>query len=181
MWGTPMLDLTGIALFTFAAAIPITQSGIKRFTTGWVIVCGLTIGAAVVLNTAQPYFLHRGTRIQFPAQAAATAIGKAWDAQTSGHPLKIVIGTNWLAGLLSAYHPDRPSVLIDGRMWKSPWISRQKLSQQGAVLIWQSTGLRSFLLDQYPGAVEQPELEFPYVTQASVPPARIGWAILLPD
>ena len=138
MWGCPMLDFAGIALFALTAAPPITQSGIRRFAIGWIVVFGLAIGALTVVNTAQPYLLGRGTREQFPSQAAATAIAKAWATQTHGRPLKIVIGNNWLAGLLSAYHPDRPSIVIDGQMWKSPWISREQLSRDGAVLIWQS-------------------------------------------
>ena len=199
MWGCPMLDFAGIALFALTAAPPITQSGIRRFAIGWIVVFGLAIGALTVVNTAQPYLLGRGTREQFPSQAAATAIAKAWAAQTHGRPLKIVIGNNWLAGLLSAYHPDRPSIVIDGQMWKSPWISREQLSRDGAVLIWKPDSVwrrnsvrrrvgvwrhdshRPALLSQFPGAVEQPELQLPYVTEASVPPARIGWAILLPQ
>ena len=76
--GLPMLDFAGIALFALTAAPPITQSGIRRFAIGWIVVFGLAIGALTVVNTAQPYLLGRGTREQFPSQAAATAIAKAW-------------------------------------------------------------------------------------------------------
>ena len=179
MWGCPMLDLAGIALFAFPAATPITEKGIKRFAAGWMFVFSLATTVIVVLNTVQPYFLHKGVRVQFPARAASNAIGAAWSAQTS-RPLSVVIGDNWMAGLLSTYHPDRPSILIDGQMWKSPWISKEKLSRDGAVLIWGPGSANSRLLAEFPDAIEQPELVLPFVTQANVPPARIGWAILPP-
>ncbi len=181
MWGCPMLDLLGLALLAGAAARPIAERGIGRFAVGWVLVFGIAAGALTALNTVQPYFTHKGTRGQFPSQAATAAIAKAWSAQTSGRPLKIVIGDNWMAGLLSTYHPDHPSILINGEMWKSLWISKEKLSRDGAVLIWQPGGGPSPLLAEFPGAAEQPELVLPYVTQASVPPAHIGWAILPPQ
>ena len=66
-------------------------------------------------------------------------------------------------------------------MWKSPWISKEKLSRDGAVLIWAPGSASSRLLAEFPDAIEQPELVLPFVTQASVPPARIGWAILPPQ
>jgi 4-amino-4-deoxy-L-arabinose transferase-like glycosyltransferase len=180
MWGCPMLDLLGLALFAFPAATPITEKGIKRFAAGWLFVFCLATTVIVVLNTVQPYFLQKGVRVHFPAQATSNAIGAAWSAQTS-RPLSVVIGDNWLAGLLSTYHPDRPSILIDGQMWKSPWISKEKLSRDGAVLIWGADSVRSRLLAEFPDAIEQPELVLPFVTQASVQPARIGWAILPPQ
>ncbi len=182
MWGCPMLDFMGLAIMALVPVGSIGYAGLKRFGFSLIGVFSLAAIAMTIQNMATPYILHRGGRIQFPSQATVDAVAKGWDRQTGNRPLKIVIGDNWTAGLLSAYHPDHPSILISGDWFKSPWISKHQLSEDGAVLIWQggAPGKAAPLLSEFPDAIEQPELTLPFVTGAAVPPAHIRWAILPP-
>ncbi|MGC1588250.1 MAG: glycosyltransferase family 39 protein [Rhodomicrobium sp.] len=182
MWGFPMFDFLGLDIMALTATNALFQERIKRFAFAGMGVFTLAVTATAAMIAGAPYFLHQGGRAQYPSQAAASAIAKAWDTQTEGRPLKIVIGETWLAGMLSVYHPDHPSLLIDGEWWKSPWIHKSQLSEDGAVLIWdvRKEDLHQALLSAFPGAIDQPKLSLPYVTGAEVPPARLGWAILKP-
>ncbi len=184
MWGFPMLTFLGLAIMTLTARKAIFEEGMRRFAVSWMAVFALAMIGLTAMISGSPYLLHKGGRAQFPSQAALSAIAKAWDTQTKGRPLRIVIGEAWPAGLLSAYHPDRPTLLIDGQWWKSPWIHKSQLSEDGAVLLWDPHRYAvspSTYLSEFPNAIEQPELTLPYVTGARVPPAQLGWAILLPQ
>ncbi len=183
MWGFPMFDFLGLAIMTLTATNALFQDRIKGFAVAWMGVFILAMTATAAMIAGPPYVVHQGGRAQYPSQAAASAIANVWDTQAKGRPLRIVIGDSWPAGLLSVYHPDHPSLLIDGHWWKSPWIHKSQLSEDGAVLIWDARkgpDRRRELLSEFPNAIEQAELALPFITGADVPPARLGWAILPP-
>jgi hypothetical protein len=71
--------------------------------------------------------------------------------------------------------------MTDGSTLKSPWITRGRLRQFGAVILWNAAQVRSgSLLGEFPAAQLQQPIVVPYRTGAKVPPAKIGWAILPP-
>lgn len=82
-----------------------------------------------------------GHVIQFgQGQVIADSISRDWHRIT-GCPLRYVVGDAHLAGLVSAYSPEHPSALEDGEFWKNPWITPQKLSAAGSVIIATRTDL----------------------------------------
>jgi hypothetical protein len=180
-WGAPMWDLLGLALVMFGSGRGGRSLG--AFFAVWVAVFVAAMGARGVVTTASAYVTGRGERTQFPAHAFADAIEAGWRAQEGGRPLGIAIGDSWLAGLVSAYGRDHPSVMIDGDPAKSPWITRARLDQSGAVLVWPlgpDEAEPAAFAAAFPAARPQPPLSLSYLTGVELPPIRVGWAILPP-
>jgi hypothetical protein len=183
MWGTPMWGLLGLVAATATTGRSYSRKAVRRFAVGWLFALTLTSVVRVGANLGEPSIRGKAGRLLFPAEAVAREIGEGWSKETGGAPLNVVIGDSWYAGLLSAYSPDRPSVLIDGAGWKSPWITEDRLRRSGAVIIWPLTADRcssDAVLWPFPQARAQAPLVIPYKTEVNVPPALIGWAIIPP-
>jgi hypothetical protein len=87
----------------------------------------------------------------------------------------------WYAGNIAfALWHERPSVLIDGDMSKSPWVHESNLACDGLVSIWQTPYERHMPLSRLHGARRQPDIELPCKTWNAAPVARFGWAIVPP-
>ena len=74
-------------------------------------------------------------RVVWPQAEIARALATAWTSETD-KPLKIVAGSSWAAGLVGLNHPDRPSILTEGVLAFSPWITPERLRREGALLVW---------------------------------------------
>jgi len=74
-------------------------------------------------------------RVNWPQEEIARQLASAWKTST-GHPLKIVAGPDWLAGLVGINNPDNPSILVDGDLTRSPWITPQKIERDGVLAVW---------------------------------------------
>lgn len=95
-------------------------------------------GPALVtlIDTARrPYSGHRLPVVMIPYGQAARDLDADW-RKTTGKPLDILAGDLSTAGGLAAFHKDRPSVLIDGRMDLSPWITDKRIAAQGVQIVW---------------------------------------------
>jgi hypothetical protein len=53
--------------------------------------------------------------------------------------LKIIVGDTWVGGMAAAFAPDRPSLLVDGRLELSPWIDQAVMAREGALAVWWSS------------------------------------------
>ncbi|MDB5730331.1 MAG: glycosyl transferase [Variovorax sp.] len=65
----------------------------------------------------------------FPSQALADQLGPAARAALGG-PIEVIAGPAQLAEALALRLPERPLVLIDGRIDFSPWIAPDRLARQ---------------------------------------------------
>ncbi len=74
-------------------------------------------------------------RVNWPQAEIARALSAAW-AQETGKPLRIVTGRAWPAGLVALNHPERPSILTEGEMAYSPWITPERLEREGTLVVW---------------------------------------------
>ena len=70
----------------------------------------------------------------YPARALAAAVERDW-ARMSACPLKIVVGPQFEAGMISTYIAKPPVVLEGGDHRKSPWVRADDLARQGAVYV----------------------------------------------
>lgn len=134
MWGSPMWAFSGLLA---VACVPgprleQMQRALLRGTACWLLL--VTALLVVYLNWGAQ-LRQRPARTDWPATAMAQQAQQTWQ-QVAGCPLDTVAGDYWLAGILSAGLPERPSVLIDGDPRFSPWISPQRLQQHGALWIW---------------------------------------------
>jgi hypothetical protein len=127
----------------------------------------------------------RPHRTAWPEHAIAEAAAAAWAGQ-SACPLRLVAGETWLAGLVSAHAAGRPSVLINGDLRISPWVSGERLTREGALLLWtvKSEADAARLPDQLatlPGAMLQGVLTLPWPNSGSkAKPLQIGWGTVAP-
>ncbi len=179
MWGYPMWCFIG--LFLMAEAVgPCSRQGIQRFQVAWLVILVTVPLVFTVQNSFGSWFLRKATRGQFPGPELAQAVERRWHTVVGAAPLGNVAGDVWIAGNISFYGVDRPAVFIDADPVKSPWIAPATLERQGAVLIWQPPIGPPGWLSRFPGAVQQPPLELPYVPPLGHPPARFDWAIVPP-
>src|SRR5690606_7476285 len=51
-------------------------------------------------------------------------------------PLEILIGDSEIAGGFAAFVDPRPSVLLDGNLQRSPWLTPERLRNEGALVVW---------------------------------------------
>ncbi|MBI3677199.1 MAG: glycosyltransferase family 39 protein [Proteobacteria bacterium] len=180
MWGMPMANLTGllIAYLAKAGRNRVQWKGLMIATTALFAV----MPAAYVLSAiAVPVMSGKPSRSIWPDRALADTFERAWTEQT-GRPLRIVAGDSWLAGLVAMRSSSRPSVLIDGNLAISPWITAQAIQRDGVLAIWQ---VRSSTLP--PAAIAKLDglkvmgvktIAWPY--QHSLAPLRVGWGIVFP-
>jgi 4-amino-4-deoxy-L-arabinose transferase-like glycosyltransferase len=182
MWGAPMFNLSGLlAVQILAGRLP--RFDRRRF--------GLAVAALLVLTplvyglaaTFGSTLTGRPRRIDWPDRAIASALEEAWHAGT-GCPLRIVAGDSWLAGLVSVRASERPAVLLDGDPALAPWVTPERLSRNGALLVWRIEGNRTGIppaLARLGPAQVHPPLTFAWPRAPRVPPLRIGWAVLAPS
>ena len=183
MWGAPMPGFLGLALMAASAGRGIDVQSLRRFWPAFAAVLVLATTITAVNASASPWIFGKGDRAHFPARALDAAVRGGWTRLSGDRPMRIVIADSWLAGLLSAYDVDHPSVMIDGDREKSPWIGERRLAEDGAVILWRADREQpdaNDLAGRFPGSLRQPPLTLPYDTKFRVPPVTIGWAILPP-
>ena len=180
MWGFPMFVLLGIVVALLMAGRPREYDLAPKFAAGGLAFLGLAMTVIAAASLGSPYVMHIGARYEFPAQELAKQVEARWEALFPSPPLRYAAGDVWLGGMLTAYHPSRPSVLISGNFKHSPWVTPERIRETGAVLLWHRDPDGDRLMKQFPEAIQQSPLELPYQTGAKVPPARVNWAILPP-
>ena len=182
MWGAPMFNLSGLlAVQILAGRLPRFQP--RRFGLGVAALLVLTPVVYGLVATFGAALTGRPRRIDWPDRAMAGALEEAWRAGT-GCPLRIVAGDSWLAGLVSVRASGRPTVLLDGEPAFAPWVTPERLSRDGALLVWRiegsKTGIPNALERLGPAQVQSP-LSFAWPRAPRIPPLRIGWAVLAPS
>ena len=134
-WGAPMLALPAVL------AIAWTSRRFDRLALAIVARCAMVLAVAVpfayaviVSTLLRPE--TRPSRVNWPQTAIAAELRSAWARETSGAQLLIIAGDTWIAGL-GGIGADQPSILTDGDMRRSPWITPERLQRQGALVVWE--------------------------------------------
>ncbi len=133
MWGMPMFTLSGLLIASLLGREWSVDVAARALKVALLFVVGLAViySAFVALS---PRF---GTpqRNAWPMREIAEKAEAAWSSHTDA-PLKIVSGRNWLEGLVAAGSPERPSIVYDGKLSISPWLTEDDLSRDGVLYIW---------------------------------------------
>jgi 4-amino-4-deoxy-L-arabinose transferase-like glycosyltransferase len=138
MWGAPMWNLTGLVLVEAAR----TQWDSARLQRLAVCICGFfVVGllAFLLTNVFVPERENRPSRIQWPAKDMSETFAATW-TKLEHRSLEIVAADGWTAGLVAMDAQPRPSVWIDGSFAKSPWITPDRVAQDGALVLWRIHG-----------------------------------------
>lgn len=61
-------------------------------------------------------------------------ISAAW-RQSTGVPLRIVIGDSNFASAASFYSPDHPDSVTEFELWRAPWVTEERLQREGFAVI----------------------------------------------
>ena len=95
-----------------------------------VVLCvGMTVGKTVVADR-----VHFRTRANFPGALLASKASAIWKARTDA-PLRIVVSDIWLGGNIVAHSSGRVAVLINGHVFKSPWVDEKAVAACGALVL----------------------------------------------
>lgn len=133
-WAAPLLLLLPLAIVMLGPHAP-TATAFRRFTVAVLAATTLIPPGYAILRMTAGARSDGPTRVNWPQRDVAAAAADAWRRET-GKPLRIVAGDTWTAGLAGLSHPDRPSILTDGNMSLAPWITKERMTREGALVIW---------------------------------------------
>lgn len=136
MWGSPMWAFSGLLCMAWVPAAWATRM-LPKVLRGIGIWLVLVSSFMVVYLGWGADIRKRAARMDWPGVQMGQQARSVWAAH-SHCGLDTVAGHYWLAGLISAYAPDRPSVLIEDDARFSPWASAERLQHRGALWVWQT-------------------------------------------
>jgi hypothetical protein len=133
-WGLQTFQFV-VVFIAWRLALALPRSDVKR-TVGVVLITQLLLAAFFTWSVVQPQQnFWQGTRSRnFPAHDVAKEITSKWHEATNC-PLMYVVGPSFEATVVSAYSGNNPTVLEDGDLKKSPWVSAELLKKFGALYL----------------------------------------------
>jgi 4-amino-4-deoxy-L-arabinose transferase-like glycosyltransferase len=134
-WGSSMFNSAGLLAIALTAS-RYTPAALRRIAlTAAVLFVVVPLGYAAVVTFDAHRTSRPGMRVNWPQRAIAERLGEIW-ARETGQPLRIVAGNPWLAALVGVTNKDTPSILINGDLTISPWISRDRIEREGLLAVW---------------------------------------------
>ena len=223
LWGLFYWNLAGISLFYFLGD-KILWTRLRAFLAVWAFfLIATTIGFLMILflvptkhsglakksNTeaqevaeTRQHSPARNRRLlpYFDGDYLAKFIEKEWHKKGYGK-IQIVGGQQWLAGNVSFFSDDRPSVFEELDYNKSAWITNEAFEEKGAVVLWhvQRNNNEQKNIYQMPVQYQKALLGKKYEIQKSIfvpwrkvlgrkpnrvrglPEPEVGWAIVPPQ
>lgn len=185
MWGAPMWSLSGVvAIWFFGRAA--TRSQIKRTIIGCAVLFTIVVSIAGISYRFGPEISGKPGRVNWPDGEMASRFETLWNNETQCD-LTIVAGENWLAGLVTTNLSERPSVWIDGDYELSPWISPERVKEQGALVMWrenkssQDRAVAQMFTDRSDFEFKGEERFVWPVAGDTIEPLIIKWGIIRPS
>jgi Dolichyl-phosphate-mannose-protein mannosyltransferase len=181
MWGYPLWSFAPLALLLWfkPGDEPLPR---RRFAAGAIAALAAFPLIYAAVEIGEPFVRDRPKATQFPGQAMADAITRAWH-EKYGTPIIYAGGTEFAVNNLAVYSPDRPHLLPHGNPKLAPWVDMRDLARRGAVLVWEEDHLRA-ALDNWRatfGQVEvQPVLVLARKAWRPVAPVRVLYAFVPP-
>jgi 4-amino-4-deoxy-L-arabinose transferase-like glycosyltransferase len=176
-WGAPMFDLSGlIAVALLSQRFSEARSRRLYASAGvlLVLIAGLYFG--VMRFGAE--FTHKPLKVNWPQVGLTRGLEQAWANETGNAPLRIVAGDIWTAGLVGMSDREPPSVLINGDLSISPWVTPQRLADEGALVVWKDGDTPPALAARGNGVISKLYVAYPSARRA--PPLVLDYVILYP-
>jgi 4-amino-4-deoxy-L-arabinose transferase-like glycosyltransferase len=181
--GAPIaLLMSGLAVVMLSGdLIHLRRQQVLR--TAWlaaVVAPALAVIATIVI---QPWFASTEVPTSIPASAMGHFFGENFQRRTN-RPLQAVAGDPQLAALV-ALGPSRPHLLLDATPARTPWISHDKFSALGGVVVWRASDTAGTppadIAQRFPGIVPEIPRTFDRLVTGRQPSLRIGWGIVRPN
>lgn len=174
-WGAPMYNLVGVVVLAFfghrLGAIEMRRLAICAFA---LIVAVSSAYAA--LRWTGCNLRGRMDAVCWPARPISQEAEAVWHAAVPGR-LDIVGGDTNLAMLAGLNAYDKPSIFTDLNMRFAPWITRQRLRDNGMLLIWSGSAvppqLRAWVGDL-------PVKTVPFNWSLKAAPVLVSFAVIPP-
>ena len=166
-WAFAFFNLAGLALFLwFPTAVDVRRW--RRFVLALVAVIALTCSAHLVYKL-------RGDRSKtaWDGPALAAAVAQDWD-QRYDTPLRIVIADHMLTAIVSSYAPSRPSMLVNGDLSLSLWLTQAELDAAGAAIVCRADSACFPALTARAGAPQELTLDDQRFRYWLLPPRAAG-------
>lgn len=178
-WGQPLMSLWGLLLLVWLKPV-ITPARFYRF----VALLFLLMMTAVSLYCYALIQAKAISSANFPGKNIAYTLEKEWHNRYHT-ALKYVVGPRWLAGNIAFYSADQPNTYMEANAQRSPWIDEKKLTQEGAIFVWDPTEseIVSFaeLKKRFPDLEPLRTLYFPWLRNKKSTPVEINVAFLSPS
>ncbi len=176
----PLVVLSGVAVVVAAGdRIRLTHHGLMRYAWIGLLALPPLLTAAVVL---MPRTFGVDLAVGWPAAEMGRFFGEDF-ARRTGRPLSIVAGEPRTAALIAIAAPSRPSLFLDAAPERTPWVTRQDIAENGALVVWPTTDTRgappAAIRERFPGLAN----EVPRVFERRFgggPAVRIGWGVIRP-
>jgi 4-amino-4-deoxy-L-arabinose transferase-like glycosyltransferase len=181
-WGGPLWVLSGLVAVALTSD-RFEHGKLVRLATTVAVVMPLVALVYVAMIIVGPSLNRRPSPVNWPQAEIAARMQAHWRKATE-LPLRIVIGDSEPAGLVALTGPAKPSLVIDGDLEITPWVTPQRIAEQGALVVWR----------QQPGT-DQPKLAdvgkfitgltvgtetFKWPRRTKSEPLQLGYAIILP-
>lgn len=178
-WGQPLLTFWALTLLATIMPV-ITRARLRRFIIVLsVLFIGTVISYCIALIRADA-----PSSANFPGKNIAKTLEQEWH-QTYHAPLTYVVGPRWLAGNVSFYSFDHPSVYMEANKTVSPWIDEEKLKNTGAIFVWDPTEEHQIsyaeLKSRFPNLGKIRIMHFTWLRNLKMSPVEITMAFLPPD
>ena len=179
-WGSSMFNTAGLLAIVLTAA-RYTRAALQRIALSaalLLIVVSLGYAALVKFDAHRSY--GYSLRVNWPQRTMAERLAKVW-ARNTDQPLRIVAGNPWLAAVVGLNHKDTPSILTNGDLALSPWISLPRIEREGLLAVWDAgnKNIPTALLPLVDTAL-QGEERFGFGGGEGGHEVRIGYAVILP-
>jgi hypothetical protein len=99
----------------------------------------------------------------------------------------MIVGDYWLAGLVAmGPSKDKMSVLIDGEIQKSPWITEENIKSKGFLIVWNgneeiSQSIKVFAVKQGVNVAEKQKATFAWTNSPKGLPIEINFIVVPPS
>ena len=137
---------------------------------------------AQIASSVTPGWLGDNRAANWPALSAARTLTEIFRTRT-GRPLEYLVGARVTAAQISVMSADRPHVVIDADLSRSPWIDSEHFAKKGGIVFWEIRGSDLSPPSDYgaklPAFVAEAPLRLPW-SRGGGDPVRLGWAIIPP-
>jgi hypothetical protein len=167
-----MFNLSGLIAVALLRRLDDVQ--FRRIVAGaaiFLIVTPIVHAAVVKTGTSR----QKPMRVLWPQADIAERFNTLWHQATNA-PLRIVGGERWVAGLVGLENPDEPSVYTDLNSKFAPWITPERLAEQGLLVVWREQDGAD--LSMLPASLTVTTRTFEW--SKTSPPIQIRYAIALP-